>query len=277
MIFSSRRIELPTSLIISDTLIERKTEAKFLGIIIDEKLTWSRHIKALQSKMCRYIGIMYKLKKYLPLQSRLQIYHSFVQSHINYCSLVWGFSTKSNIDLLFSKQKKGIRAIVPGFINYKYKNGVLPGHTKLFFKEYNILTVQGVIALNALLFIHKVRHFPLSLPKSLQDTIPANAPTPSSTHETCESWLITYNNVYFRSSLFYKGVTLSIIPDIAQLTTPGSLLKIKIYKNNVKSFLLKLQSEGEESEWQPSNHILRNIPGLRKSNRTNNGRHDVDT
>ncbi len=61
MIFSSRRLELPTSLIISDTLIERKTEAKFLGIIIDEKLTWSRHIKALQSKMCRYIGVMYKI------------------------------------------------------------------------------------------------------------------------------------------------------------------------------------------------------------------------
>ncbi len=190
---------------------------------------------------------------------------------------MWGFSAKSNIYQLFAKQKKGIRAIVPGFINYKYKNGVLPGHTKVFFKEYNILTVQGVITLNALLFIHKVRHFPLSLPKSLRDTIPSNAPISSSTHETCESWLTAYNNVYFRSSLFHKGLTLSIIPDIVQLTTPGGLLKIKVYKNNVKSFLLKLQSEGEKNEWQASNHILNNIPGLRKSNRTNNGRRDADT
>ena len=226
----------------------------------------NQHIKALQSKMCRYVGVMYRLKKYLPLQSRLQIYHSFVQSHINYCSLVWGFSAKSNINLLFSKQKKGIRAVVPGFINYKYKDGALPGHTKPFFNNYNILTVQGVIALNALLFIHKVRHFPRLLPTSLLGTIPANAPIPSSTHETCESWLIAYNNVYFRALLFYKGPTLSIIPDIVQLTTPASLLKIKCYKNNVKSFLLKLQSEGEGNEWQPSNHILNNIPGLRRSN-----------
>ena len=276
MIFSSRKVELPFELIISNIPIKRKTEAKFLGVIIDEKLTWNKHITALQSKMCRYIGVMYKLKKFLPLQSRIQIYHSFVQSHINYCSLVWGFSAKSNIDILFAKQKKGIRAIVPGFINYKYKNGVLPGHTKLYFNEYKILTVQGVIALNALMFIHKVRHFPLSLPRSLRDTIPVHAPIPGSTHETCEVWLSTFNNPQFRSSLFYKGPTLSIIPDIALLTTPGSLLKIKTYKSNVKSFLLKLQSEGTESEWQPSNLILNNIPGLRRSARIDNGRLDVE-
>ncbi len=48
-------------------------------------------------KMARYIGVMYKLKKYLPLEARLQIYHSFVQSHLNYCSLVWGFAAKSHI------------------------------------------------------------------------------------------------------------------------------------------------------------------------------------
>ena len=42
---------------------------------------------------------MYKLKKQLPEKVRIQIYHSFVQSHmINYCSLVWGFCAKSNIE-----------------------------------------------------------------------------------------------------------------------------------------------------------------------------------
>ena len=268
MIFSRSRVELPTPLIISGTPIERKSEARFLGVIFDEKLTWTHHIKTLQSKMCRYIGVMYKIKKYLPLQARLQIYHSFIQSHINYCSLAWGFSAKSNINLLFSKQKKGIRAVVPGFINYRYRDGALPGHTKSFFKEYNILTVHGVIALNASLFMHKVRYFPRSLPPSLVETIPDNAPTPGSTYETCEIWLTAFNNRHFRASLFYKGPVLATIPDIAELRSLASLLKIKIYKNNVKHFLLKLQGEDGE-EWNPSNFILNNIPGLRNSNRTN--------
>ena len=103
MIFSrSRNIELPEPLIMSETLIEHKQEAKFLGVIMDESLNWSKHVNAVQSKMTRYIGIMYKIKKFLPLTARLQIYHSFVQSHVNYCSLVWGFSTKSNIEALFA-------------------------------------------------------------------------------------------------------------------------------------------------------------------------------
>ena len=107
MIFSrSRQIDLPSPLVICKAAIERKREARFLGVILDETLNWSKHIKTIISKMSRYVGIMYKVKKYLPLTARLQIYHSFVQSHLNYCSLVWGFTCKSYIEALFSKQKR---------------------------------------------------------------------------------------------------------------------------------------------------------------------------
>ena len=217
--------------------------------------------------MSRYVGVMYKIKGYLPLEARLNIYHSFVQSHINYCALVWGFSAKSNIDMLFTKQKKGLRAVVPGFVNYHYKDGKMPDHTKPFFAKHNILTVQGVIVLNALLFLHKVRHFPRSLPMSLTNTIPDNIPIPGSTHETCEDWLSEFNNNVYRTSLFFKGPMLSIIPSIAELTTLASLLKIKIYKNNVKKGLLTMQNVGDVNEWEANNFILNNIPGLRRSPR----------
>ena len=269
MVFSRQHIDTERPLMIANTYIERKTETRFLGVIIDEKLTWTKHIKTLQSKMSRYVGIMYKIKRYLPLQARLNIYHSFVQSHINYCALVWGFSAKSNIDTLFTKQKKGIRAIIPGYVQYKYQDGIMPDHTKSFFSRYSILTVQSVIVLNALLFMHKVKHFPRSLPVSITNIIPENIPIPGSTHETCEDWLSEYNNHIYRSSILFKGPLLSIIPNITELTTPTSLLKIKIYKNNVKTALLKVQKEGDVNEWQACNFILNNTPGLRKSPRYN--------
>ena len=105
MIFSrSRNIELPEPLIISDTLVEHKRKARFLGVIMDESLNWSSHVKAIQSKMSCYVGIMYKIKKFLPLQARLQIYHSFVQSHVNYCSLIWGF--QQSLTLIHCSQSK---------------------------------------------------------------------------------------------------------------------------------------------------------------------------
>ena len=108
-------------------------------------------------------GLMYKLKSQLPLKVRINIFHSFVQSYINYCSLVWGFSTTTNIDSLFTAQKKYMRSVIPGFINYRHRSD---GHTKSYFTKYDILTIQNVIVLNALAFMHKAKHFPHDLPRS---------------------------------------------------------------------------------------------------------------
>ena len=65
---------------------------------------------------------MVRWRSFIAVSSQFQrkFNHSFIQSHINYCSLVWGFVARSEIDSLFCKQKKGIRTVVPGFINYKY-------------------------------------------------------------------------------------------------------------------------------------------------------------
>ena len=212
MIFSrAKNIELPEPLIISGTPIESMHEARFLGVIVDESLNWSRHISTVQSKMARYVGIMYKIKKYLPLNARIQIYHSLVQLHANYCSLVWGFSCKTNIESLFSKQKKGLRAVIPGFINYKYKNGKIPGHTKEFFSKYKILSIHSIIIFNALIFMQKISNYPSLLPPSILKTISQDGPIPGSTHNTCQKWLTDYNNCYYRNSIFSKALSSFLI------------------------------------------------------------------
>ena len=96
--------------------------------MINENLTWNDHVRAIKAKMGRYVGILYKLKIFLPLSTRKNIFHSFVQSHFNYCSLVWGLGSKASIEPLFIEQKKAMRALMPGFtINY-YKDGVTPCH-----------------------------------------------------------------------------------------------------------------------------------------------------
>ena len=144
MVFLERGVNLSSLQVrIDNTLIERKTEARFLGVIVDDKLNWASHIRAVKTKISRFIGVMFKIKRKLLIKARLQIFQSFVQSHLNFCSLVWGFAAKSHIDLLFTKQKQGIRAVMPGHVNYYYKDGKLPDHTKAMFKEYEISTVHG--------------------------------------------------------------------------------------------------------------------------------------
>ena len=266
MIFSrSHNIELPEPLIVSETLIEHKHEARFLGVIMDESLNWSCHVKAVQSKMSRYVGIMYKIKKFLPLNARQQIYHSFVQSYVNYCSLVWGFTAKSNIDSLFTKQKKALRAVIPGFINYKYKDGKIPGHTKSKFSEYKILTIHNIIALNVFLFLHKIHNYPTLLPKSIRETIPVNSPVAGSNHESCESWLKIYNNTFYNKSVFFKGPLLLSGTTIYENLPLTSFRAMKLYKKNIKEALLNIQSSGDSDDWQNNNFILYDFSGLRRS------------
>ena len=257
--------ELPKPLIISDTFIEQKHESRFLGVIMDDKLKWSQHITSVQSKMSRYVGIMYKIKKYLPLNARIQIFHSFVQSHVHYCSLVWGFSSKSYIETLFAKQKKGLCGVIPGFINYNYRDGVIPGHTKRYFTEYKILTIQNLIIYNALIFMQKIYNYRSLLPRSIIETISNDSPNFESTHESCENWLSTYNNAYYRQSIFCKGPLLMVGSNINKNMSPASLVNIASYKINLKQSLLNIQSSGDTCEWHNNNFPLHNIPGLRKS------------
>ena len=190
---------------------------------------------------------MYRLK-----QSRLEFKYTKVsfQSHVNYCSLDWGFASKSHIDSLFRKQKKGIRAIVPGFINHKYREGELPGHTKPYFEECKILAAQGLIIANALLFMCKIIKFPSLLPLSIRQVIDENAPVPGSSY---------YGNIH-RKSILFKG-----------WTTSGTFspMNIESLKIKIKTIMLDVQASGKDEEWTSENFVLNCIPGLRSSSRVN--------
>ena len=265
MIFSTQNAESPREIKIGSTNIERKREARFLGVIVDDKLNWSKHIATIKTKMARYVGIMYKLKKRLPLKVRIQFYHSFVQSHLNFCSILWGFAAKSNIELLFRSQKKAMRAIMPGYVNYFYKDGQLPAHTKNSFAEYEILTIHGIITKNALLFMHKIRNFPQLIPPSIRTAIPENAPKFYSDNDSNRAWYNKYGFSKYKSTVFCKGPLLAISSFNDEVTTLSSLLSIKIYNKNLKHSLLCEQTKGEQEEWPA--FILHNTPGLRAGTR----------
>ena len=270
MIFSRRKLDSDFNLSIANTPILRKHEARFLGVIIDDKLTWTKHIKTLKSKMSRYIGIMYKIKYLLPLQARMQIFHSFVQSHLNFCSIVWGFSSKTNIESLFTNQKKGMRAVMPGYVNLFYKDGSPPAHTKPAFTNFKVLTVQGVIAKNALIFMHKVNQFPFLLPDSVRNTISPNTPGVDSNFDSSHEWLAEFGTHVYNKSIFFKGPLIYIDSIRHKPLTASACLSIKAYKSTTTRTLLEIQSSGQTEEWQADNFLLYNIKGLRRSSRLNN-------
>jgi len=62
-------ISIPTNfeLLINNTALIRVVTTKFLGVIIDSKLTWKNHINALCTHLRRFIGIFYKISLFLPI------------------------------------------------------------------------------------------------------------------------------------------------------------------------------------------------------------------
>ena len=90
--------------------INRVSNTKFLGVFVDEKLSWNNHIDNLCKTLSKNIGILYRLQ-FLPQNVLTFLYHSLVSSHVNYCNIVWGFTTKKNIERIHKLQKRGIRII----------------------------------------------------------------------------------------------------------------------------------------------------------------------
>ena len=77
------------NMIFADSFIATVPNSKYLGVIIENKLSFYEHIKVLESKVscwyCWYsVVILTKLKSFIPQQILLQLYHSLVQSHITY-------------------------------------------------------------------------------------------------------------------------------------------------------------------------------------------------
>ena len=97
---------------INNDKIERKDALKFLGVLIDENLSWKKHIKLLETKLSCAIGVLYRSRNFLTINARKLVYYSFVQSHLSYANLAWGATHSSKLLKLKNLQKHYCKAIV---------------------------------------------------------------------------------------------------------------------------------------------------------------------
>ena len=51
---------------INDLKIKQANWAKYLGVFLDDKLTWNKHIEHIETKLSAASGATYKLQKYVP-------------------------------------------------------------------------------------------------------------------------------------------------------------------------------------------------------------------
>ena len=100
--FSAKR-----ELSIVNKVINNVTQTKFLGLYIDDKLSWNKHINNLITKLIKNTYLINTSKRLIPGWAKCSLYNAHIKSHISYGILLWGpMCTKRNIDKLFKIQKK---------------------------------------------------------------------------------------------------------------------------------------------------------------------------
>ena len=75
---------------IDGALIDEEQHTKFLGVFIDNKLTWKKHIEHITGKISRGIGVIWKAKKLLNKSALKTLYYSFIYPYLTYCNNVSG-------------------------------------------------------------------------------------------------------------------------------------------------------------------------------------------
>ena len=164
MIYSkSNKLNSYPKLKIDDSIIQQVHEFNFLGITFDDHLNWKLHIERCALKCSRNIGMLNKLKRFLPTTIMLTLYHTLIHSHLSYGIMVWGH----HCDILIKIQKKTLRVV-----NLSKYNA----HCDPLFKKFKILKLPDLLKLQELKTYFKFVHselptYLLELPFDLNVTI----------------------------------------------------------------------------------------------------------
>ena len=139
-------------LFIDDKEIDRigtgcKNESfKFVGINLDEYLTWSYHIKAIKNKTSTAVYALAKVRNLLPSNIKLTIYNSLFRSYVEYGISCWGKIACPDMKKIFTLQKRAVRLI---------DNSKSMSHSDPIFLKYNILKINDMVDFNQAMFMFK--------------------------------------------------------------------------------------------------------------------------
>jgi len=144
-----RNIENTISTTIKGTTLEIVTHTKFLGVILDNSLSWKEHSLYLSKKISKSIGILTRARPFLNKTTLRQLYFSFLYPYLNYCSSIWGNASDNILWPLFKIQKRAIRILV----NLRGRDS-----TRQSFYDLKLLRLPEIYKFSVLIFVYKFKN-----------------------------------------------------------------------------------------------------------------------
>ena len=172
---------MPVDLFIDGTNINQVHETSFLGVVLDENITWKSHISYISSKISKSIGIILRSSFYVFKSSLKTLYYGLVYPYLQYCNIVWASTYQSNLNRIVILQKRIVRIIS------KVK---FDPHTNPLYKELNILKFHDICKLQMGQFLFSWKNN--SLPNYFNDMFTLNAQLPGLKRRNVENFRIPY-------------------------------------------------------------------------------------
>ena len=144
-----RLVNTEGSLSIDGNPIASVSSTSYLGVIIDQDMTWKAHIDKIRKLIAPLVGIISKIRHIVPKSILLLLYNSMILPHICYCIEIWGNTFSSLLKPLLILQKKVVR-----FITFSDARA----HTASLFQQLGILNIYKQCEFNTCTFIFDLKN-----------------------------------------------------------------------------------------------------------------------
>ena len=141
-------LKLPDLHIFNKT-IERTSSIKFLGVMLDEHITWNEHIKTIGKKLAKNIGLLYKARVLLDKESLKTIYFSYIHSYLNYANIAWASTYFTKLKPIHCQQKHAAGSVFG-------KDRLT--HSRPLLRSLNALNIYQINIYQHANFMHKFKH-----------------------------------------------------------------------------------------------------------------------
>ena len=122
ILFSSKSRTQELTLDIGTYKLHSSETVKFLGVWIDKKLTWNKHLSTVV-KLKQNLHLLKLSNKFLNKETKKLIYYAHIYSHLTYGILIWGNmisqSTINKIQKIMNTCFKLITGLTPTSENFK--------------------------------------------------------------------------------------------------------------------------------------------------------------
>jgi hypothetical protein len=227
ILFKPRQRKLTRDFVleINKSRVDRVSEVVFVGVVLDECLSWKPHdISLISNKISKSVGIIFKASFCLSKAALRILYFSLVYPYLQYCVIFCGSTYPANLDRVVKLQKRVVRCIC---------RQPYDAHTDPLFKELKILKFGDIYLFNLCMFMFSYNND--LLPDPFRNFFqPVNRIHQYNTRNSGLLYIPFCRTNIRRFSVFYQGLKFfnKLSSDIR------STFSIASFRNKFKKYLL---------------------------------------